>query len=53
MLGCCYYGNRSKDEQRPGRPLSSATCPPIFMQLSGQNNGGTASSAFLLARKGN
>ena len=34
-------------------PLSSATCPLIFMQLTGQNNGGTARSAFLLARKGN
>ena len=33
--------------------LSSATCPPIFMQLTGQNNGGIASSAFLLARKCN
>ena len=27
----------------------SATGPPIFMQLTGQNNGGIASSAFLLA----
>ena len=26
---------------------------PIFMQFTGQNNGGTASSAFLLARKCN
>ena len=34
-------------------PLSSATYVPIFMQLTGQNNDGTASSAFLLARKGN
>ena len=34
-------------------PLSSATCPPISMQLSGQNNGRTASLAFLLARKCN
>ena len=33
--------------------LSSATCPPIFMQLTGQNNGETASPAFLLARKSN
>ena len=33
-------------------PLSSATCPPILMQLTDQNNGGTVSSAFLLARKG-
>ena len=33
--------------------LSSTTCPPIFMQLTGQNNGGIASSAFLLARKCN
>ena len=29
------------------RQLNSATCPPIFMQFTGQNNGGTASSAFL------
>ena len=34
-------------------PLSSATCPLIFMQLTGQSNGGTASSAFLLTRKCN
>ena len=33
--------------------LSSATCPPIFMQLTGQNNGEIASPAFLLARKSN
>ena len=33
--------------------LSSATCPPIFMQLTGQNNGGIARPAFLLARKSN
>ena len=30
--------------------LNSATCPPIFMQLTGQNNGGIACPAFLLAR---
>ena len=28
-----------------------STCPPIFMQLTGQNNGGTASSAFLSHKK--
>ena len=33
--------------------LSSATRPPIFMQLTGQNNGGIACPAFLLARKSN
>ena len=33
--------------------LSSTTCPPIFMQLTGQNNGGIACPAFLLARKSN
>ena len=33
-------------------PLSSATCPSIFMQLTGQNNDGTAISAFLLSRNG-
>ena len=36
-----------------GQPLSTSTCPPIFMQLTGQNDGGTASLAFLLARKSN
>ena len=39
-------------EQTVG-PLSSATCPPIFMQLTVQSNGGIASPAFLLARKCN
>ena len=34
-------------------PLSSATSLPIFMQLTGQNSGGIASLAFLLARKCN
>ena len=29
-------------------PPSSLTCPPIFMQLTGQNNGGIPSPAFLL-----
>ena len=33
--------------------LSSTTCPPIFMQLTGQNNGRIACPAFLLARKSN
>ena len=33
--------------------LSSPTCPPIFMHFTGQNNGRTASSAFLWARKCN
>ena len=30
--------------------LSSVTCPPILMQLTGQNNSGIANLAFLLAR---
>ena len=33
--------------------LSSATYPPIFMQLTGQNIGGKAFPAFLLTRKSN
>ena len=31
--------------------LSSATCPPIFMQLTGQNNGEIARSAFSIGQK--
>ena len=34
-------------------PLSNATCPPIFMQTTGQKNGGIASPALLLVRKCN
>ena len=37
--------------QRTAEPLDSVTRPPIFMQFTGQNNGGTYSSAFLLAKK--
>ena len=36
-----------------GRTLNKATYSPIFMQFTGQNNGGSASSAFLSARKCN
>ena len=32
-------------------PLNCSTCPPIFQQFSGQNNGRPTSSAFLLARQ--
>ena len=39
--------------QQTVRQLSSATCPPIFIQSTGQYNGGTACSAFLLVRKEN
>ena len=31
----------------------SAKCSPCEMQLTGQNDGGTATSTFLLVRKGN
>ena len=38
-----------KTQGAPG----SATCPLIFLQFTGKNNGGTASSVFRLARKCN
>ena len=37
-------------EQTVG-PLSSATCPPIFMQLTGQNNGGVAKFSVFIGQK--
>ena len=48
-----YAHLKSQYKQLTVGSISSATCPPIFMQLTGQNNGGIACPAFLLARKSN
>ena len=40
----CYWNSRANQQFSMG---------PTSKQLTGQNNGGTSSQAFLLARKGN
>ena len=54
---CLYQHERPNAQPRYWQltvgSLSGATCPPIFMELTGQNNGGIACPAFLLARKSN
>ena len=53
IIFCVYNLSVQKFFYSKSMALEKNSTFPTFMQLTGQNNGGTASSAFLLGQKCN